>query len=224
MTASFGYNLDGETPPGTLIVSAPQKLRYTCTVHGRSAHAALAPEEGINAIKIAADIVSRLPQGQVDGETTANVGSIRGGGQTNIVPDRVEIVGEIRSLSPERCGELQGEIDALCRAVVSSAGADSSVSETPRAEVIWESVYPGYQVDSASPCVTRFRDACGRAGVACGLLSSAGGGDANNLNALGVETVVFGLGMHDIHTPKEYLVLDEFLLGVEILKATIFGG
>lgn len=213
LTAAYGYNLDGETPPGTAIVRAPEKLRYSCTVQGRSAHAALAPQDGVNAIVIAAAIVAQLPQGQVDAGTTANVGSIRGGGQTNIVPDLVEIVGEIRSFSTATCTALRDDVDTQARRIAEELGG--------AAAVVWEHVYPGYEVDPSGRCLTRFKEACNSVGVECRLLASAGGGDANNLNALGMETVVFGLGMHKIHTPEEYLVLEEFLQAVELLRVLL---
>ncbi|MFW5812584.1 MAG: M20/M25/M40 family metallo-hydrolase, partial [Alkalispirochaetaceae bacterium] len=91
--ARQGYNLDGESHPGSVIHAAPRKGRFTMTVTGRSFHAALAPTAGINAIAVAADIINRLPLGQPSPTATSNVGTIRGGRQTNVVPDEVRFTG-----------------------------------------------------------------------------------------------------------------------------------
>lgn len=212
--ANSGYNLDGETPPGSIIVRAPRKAKYMCEVHGISSHAALAPDKGLSAIKIAGRIVSDLPQGQVDSDTTANIGSISGGGQTNIVPDYVRITGEVRSFTSEGFKKVSDDVERICNTITADSGGRSDFS--------WEHAYHGYSVDPLSRCISRFSEACIRSGVKPELLSSPGGGDSNNLNALGIENVVFGLGMHEIHTPNEYLVIDEFYTAVEILKEVVF--
>ena len=47
--------------------------------HGRAAHSGIAPEEGRSAIAAAARAVADLRLGRLDEDTTANVGTIRGG-------------------------------------------------------------------------------------------------------------------------------------------------
>ncbi len=214
ISAKFGYNLDGETPPGSIITRAPRKARFTCEVHGLSSHAALAPEKGISAIKIAGRIIETLPQGRIDDDTTANTGMISGGRQTNIVPDYVRITGEVRSFSREGFNRVCADVEQVSKSVTRSSGG--------RVDVSWEHVYPGYSVNSSEQCIRLFTDACLKKGMEPRLLSSPGGGDSNNLNAHGIVNVVFGLGMHEIHTPNEYLVIEELLTAVEILKEILF--
>ncbi len=213
--ADYGYNLDGETPPGSVIFRAPRKAKYVCEVFGKSSHAALAPERGLSAIKIAGKIIDKLPQGQISPDTTANIGSVSGGSQTNIVPDSVIIKGEIRSFSPEEFKSISTEVEDSCNSAAGSAGG--------RCRVSWEHSYYGYSVDSSGMCIKRFIQACRYCAIEPQLLSSPGGGDSNNLNSIGIENVVFGLGMHEIHTPNEYLVVDELYSAIEILKEMVFG-
>ncbi len=210
----FGYNLDGETPPGTLIVRAPHKVRFTCHVRGKSAHAALAPEEGISAVRIAGRIIDRFPHGRVDGETTVNIGMIKGGGQTNVVPDHVVLTGEMRSFSRERLDKV--------RALAERIAEDAAAAFGGSVRIEWEDLYQGYSVDESHGCIGLFRAACERSGAEPELLTSPGGGDSNNLNALGITDAVFGLGMHSIHTPKEYMITDEYFKAVDILKEILF--
>jgi tripeptide aminopeptidase len=214
ITARQGYNLDGETPPGTAITRAPRKARYTVTVRGRSSHAALDPERGINAIINAARIVRQLPQGAPDEHSTANVGTISGGHQTNVVPDTATITGEIRSFDEDSFNRLRGQIDTVV-SEIDTAG-EGSVS------VAWEETYNRYEVSPAEPCVRWFSEACTAQGIETAYLTSRGGGDANQLNNNGLTCIVFGLGMHEIHSVDEYVVEDEYLAAVELLRSIVF--
>ena len=92
--AQAGFFLDSTGPVGTIIVQAPAQKSLKVKIHGRSAHAGVAPEEGINAIVVAAKAISSMKLGRIDPETTANIGVIRGGAATNIVPDLVELEGK----------------------------------------------------------------------------------------------------------------------------------
>src|SRR5699024_4452119 len=77
-------------------------LKLFTVIKGKTAHAGVAPEEGISAITLAAKAVAKMPLGRIDDETTANIGRFEGGKQTNIVCDHVEILAEARSLTPEK--------------------------------------------------------------------------------------------------------------------------
>ena len=210
----MALNLDGETPVGTAIVSAPYKGRFTITVEGISAHAALEPRMGQNAIRLAAELLLKLPQGQVDPFTTANIGTISGGTQTNVVCDLVTLTGELRSFSTEQF--------AHHRNVISKLIIVQQVPEGCSVEIEWEDVYAGYTVGDDAEIVRRFTSACEELGYRPQLLCSAGGGDANNLNSIGLPTIVFGMGMHHIHTTREFLVWEEFSRSAELLVQVVF--
>lgn len=73
--------LDSSGAPGTIVVEAPAKAGIKMIFTGKSAHAGIAPEEGVSAIQIAAEAVSRMNLLRIDDHTTANLGRIDGGGQ-----------------------------------------------------------------------------------------------------------------------------------------------
>ena len=102
--AREGFVLDGETAPYTAIREAPTKDWFRIAVTGRRAHAAVNPEDGRNAVVAAGALAVELPGGRIGRGAVANVGSVSGGGPTNVVPDRAEVVGELRCLRP---GEQQ---------------------------------------------------------------------------------------------------------------------
>ena len=227
--ACQGFNLDGETEPGSAINRAPQKARFTATVSGRSSHAALEPEAGINAIVVAAKIVAALPLGAPDPVSTSNVGTIGGGRRTNVVPDHAVFTGEIRSFDPDAFNALCDQFDAIADEVAKANGATVKIE--------WEQTYGRYHVDESEPCARWFIEAYREwaDGKAHGsgrnrntlpenprFLTSRGGGDANQLNNKGLRCIVFGLGMHNIHSVDEYVVEAEYLSAVDLLAAIVF--
>jgi tripeptide aminopeptidase len=214
LRSTQAYCLDGENPPGTIIARAPGKEQYYCEVRGRSAHAALEPEAGRNAIRHGAALLLDFPQGQVDRDTTANLGIIQGGGQTNIVPDRCRISGEIRSFSEDGFARAKERIDAACRRM-------NKTGEGYRVDIRWDKTYSGYAVSPEEAIVRRFLRGCEKRKIRGEILSSPGGGDGNNLNSQGIRSVVFGSGMHNIHSPDEYLILEEFFTAAELLRTVL---
>jgi tripeptide aminopeptidase len=74
-------------PENLLDNRAPSQCNLTVKVFGKAAHAGIHPEEGINAIKVASEAISKMKLGRIDAETTANIGLIKGGRATNIIPE-----------------------------------------------------------------------------------------------------------------------------------------
>jgi aminobenzoyl-glutamate utilization protein A len=111
-------------PTGTLAAAidgllANSKLR--AVFHGRSAHAALAPQDGRNALLGAATATLAL-QGltRVAGhDTRVSVGAVHGGTVSNIVPDTAELLLEVRADD----GDVNTELEARARAMLAGAAA-----------------------------------------------------------------------------------------------------
>ena len=92
---------DGNGPVNRITGASPTYMRFDVTVKGRAAHAGVEPENGLSAIRIATDIISELPQGRLDEETTFNIGMISGGSVRNAVPAEAAFGGEFRSRNAE---------------------------------------------------------------------------------------------------------------------------
>jgi len=214
VTARQGFNLDGETPVYSAISRGTFKLRFAVDVRGKSSHAALNPEDGVNAIKAAAAIVDRLPAASIDDRSTANIGRIEGGGATNVVPECCTIVGELRSLDEPTLAFWRRKFESIITETAALTGT--------RADVEWEELYRGFRVDETEPCVSLFRDAVGWAGHTPLLLSSRGGGDANYLNAKGLRCIVLGLGMENIHSPREFYLFSRLEEAASLLERIFF--
>src|SRR5215210_1182894 len=101
LKAKYGLVFDSDDP-GFLFTRGPSANHMEWTIHGLEAHAGVAPEEGISAIKIAAEAIADMKLGRIDDETTANIGVIEGGKATNIVTNLVTLRGEARSRNDEK--------------------------------------------------------------------------------------------------------------------------
>src|ERR1700722_12164533 len=127
ISAKEGLVYDSDAP-GYLVVRAPSAVSISFTVKGLEAHAGVAPERGLSAIKIAAEAIAAMHLGRIDDETTANLGVINGGRAGNVVPSEVVVRGEARS---RNAAKLQSQTDhmiacfqqALARASVIVDGA-----------------------------------------------------------------------------------------------------
>ena len=108
---SYVFDLTG--PVGSAARRAPSLVSFRAQVQGRAAHSGMEPEKGINAIAIMAQILTRIPQGHLDEETTCNVGMIEGGRMINIVPDSCIIQGEVRGYDHEKVMSVVEDIGTL---------------------------------------------------------------------------------------------------------------
>lgn len=199
LTAREGLCLDVGGPPSHLVLAAPGQHSIEAVLHGRSAHAGVAPEEGRSAVVAAARAIAAMPLGRIDEETTANIGVIRGGQARNIVPERCELVGEARSRDQ---GKLARQTEAMTGALRAAAEGGEC-----RLELQVQEAYTAFRIDPAAPIVQRCQAAIRSLGKEPTLGATGGGSDANVFNRQGIQTVVMGVGYEDIHTPNEHIAL-----------------
>src|SRR5437588_3991 len=102
--AKYGIVFDSDDP-GFLFTKGPSANHFEFKIYGLESHAGVAPEQGISAIKIAAEAIASMKLGRVDEETTANIGVIQGGEATNIITNFVLLKGEARSLDDAKLEE-----------------------------------------------------------------------------------------------------------------------
>ena len=121
------YVLDTDGEIGTAVLAAPTGIRVMATLEGKASHAALKPEDGVNAVAMAADAISHMRLGRVDQDTTANIGIIRGGSSGNIVPDRCFVEGETRALVHESALKQRDHMAQCFRDAAEKAGGRVSL-------------------------------------------------------------------------------------------------
>jgi tripeptide aminopeptidase len=205
-----------------LITRAPAANRLSFTVTGLEAHAGICPERGMSAIQIASEAIAGMKLGRVDAETTANLGVIQGGLSTNIVPTRVVVNGEARSLD---VGKLEAQTRHM-RGRFEEAAARHSVrledgERKARVEAKVERQYERLNVADSAPVVALVAGAARELGRAFQTRATGGGSDANVYAARGIEIANLGCGMRDIHTVNEWVDLKDLQVTASIVLETV---
>lgn len=203
----YGFVLDGDGKWGNILIGSPHHYGYRIEVIGKSSHAGIEPEKGINAISIAANIINQLPQGRIDHETTANIGGITGGVADNVVAPKTTITGEFRSFSQEKCEQLKQQIEDVCHANKGDGIIDISFPKADR----------GYELSQKNPLLEMTINAHEKVGCDnINPMRTGGGTHANIYNNKNIPAIVFSLGMYKIHTTDEWLDLKTFDKSIDV--------
>jgi tripeptide aminopeptidase len=211
--ARLGYVYDQAAPIGDVILGAPYSRAMEVRFHGRPAHSGMYPEEGRSAIVAAARAISDLRLGRVDENTTANVGTIRGGTAGNIIPEWCVLDAEARSHEERKLEELVQEmLDTFSFA----AGLEDCEVETKVSKS-----YKGYRFKADDQVVRIAHAALERAGYTPSYGLSGGAADANVFNERGLACLNLANGMQDIHTPDERITVDDLEGMVEVTLALV---
>jgi tripeptide aminopeptidase len=200
---------------------AANKMRFEIT--GREAHAGIAPEKGISAIQVAAAAVAAMRLGRIDEETTANIGTIQGGQATNIVPKKVILEGEARSHDPEKLTrQTEHMISCLEEAARERARELDGETFVPEVKTEVMADYPAMAVPLDGSIIRLVREASDRLQRPLEIKAAGGGSDANIFNGQGIETVILGTGMTNVHTVDECVRVEDMArvagLLVEIIR------
>jgi tripeptide aminopeptidase len=194
--AEFGYVFDHASPIGEVVMASPTYFRLAADFHGRAAHAGLRPEDGRSAILAAAHAIAAMPHGRIDPETTANVGSIRGGvASTNVVAERCRLLAEARSLDADRVEAVVAEmIDAV---------QDGAAAAECDVDVVCDKMFDGYRQKPTHPAFAAAEAALRGCGYEPKRIATGGGSDANALIAKGLPCVNVANGTERNHEPTE---------------------
>jgi tripeptide aminopeptidase len=199
--AQYGFVFDADGAVGSIINKAPYHNRINFTVIGRASHAGVSPEKGINSIKSAALAITNISSGRIDSETTCNIGIIKGGLETNIVPEVTEVQAEARSMSVDKLNKVTDEmIDQFQKA--------SQISGTKlEYQVLRE--YDGYEIAQDSITVKIAEYAFNKISINPKIKSSGGGSDTNNFNSKGRQAVNLSSGIENCHSAEEFIKVEE---------------
>lgn len=213
LRAKTGFVLDSGGEPGHIVVQGPAQNKINAKFIGKEAHAGVEPENGISAIQMAAEAISKMKLLRIDEETTANIGFISGGGPTNIVTKEVEFHAEARSLSDEKLKEQTDHMVKCCEEAAEKFGG--------RVEVDVVNAYSAFKVEEDSEIVQKVKKACENLGFKATTMTSGGGSDTNVLNAKGITAVNLGVGMRLAHTVDEHLYIKDLENAAELVLEII---
>lgn len=180
-----------------VVTAAKGVLRVKITTKGRSAHGS-SPQKGINAIFRMMPLISRirgnlsrrlaLRRHEVLGEATVNLGSIAGGREPNVVPDRCTIGLDIRTHDGCTAASILEWLEASISA--DAHGADMEVIRNQ----------PSFITDRGCEWARRLRRS------ARGWATADWFCDANVFSSYGIPAVAFGPGsIAQAHTSDEFI-------------------
>ncbi len=192
---------DSGGPVGQIILASPYAQSLKVRFHGRAAHAGIEPENGRSALSMAARAVEAVPWGRLDDESTSNVGSIHGGEAANIVAPEAELIFQVRSLDERKSRRYIDEVLRACEKA--AADLEGRIEQ----ELLIST--RGFRFEPTDPIVQRAMSAIRAAGMEPTCAVSCGGSDANELNRMGLDTLVLSVGYVDIHSNQECMPIDQ---------------
>ena len=202
-------------------------LHLEVTVTGKQAHAAM-PAAGIDALESANAVLSTLYahratlsriRSRTDGivSPTLNVGLIKGGINTNVVPDQVAFRIDRRIIPEENPAEVEAELRAL---IAASAEHNPQIKIEVRRLLLAEPLTPRPGVERIAHAIQR------RAKEVLGIEVPTAGvplyTDARHYAAAGIPIVLYGAGPRSIgeanaHNANENLRLEDLRAATKIV-------
>jgi len=211
--AKYGFIMDSNGPIGTVAVKAPSQDKIFVTLEGKASHAGITPEKGISAIQMAASAIAGMKLGRIDHETTANIGVINGGRETNIVCDRVEIKAEARSRSDEKLDVQTRHMKECFEKAADEFGG--------KADIRIERLYPSFNIPHDAPIMDILRKAADDAGVTLIPEETGGGSDTNIFNGKGIQSADLSTGMEKVHSTEECISISNMTKAAEFVISII---
>ena len=209
--AAVGYTLDGDGEAGLENETWSANVAVV-TITGKNIHPGYAKGRMINAIRLAAQFVERIPWHWLSPETTEGRDGflhpyvIEGG-----VPEtKIRVL--LRSF-------VTAELDT--QAKVLHAIADTIRAEHPGARIVIE-IKEQYRnmieyLAKDPRAVKLAEQAIRAAGLTPKFKSIRGGTDGSKLSEKGLPTPNLSVGMHNFHSPLEFAVLEQMESAVKIL-------
>jgi tripeptide aminopeptidase len=221
IAAKIGYALDS-SGINRVVVGAPAANRIRAGITGLASHAGLAPEKGISAIHLAARAIARLELGRLDQESSANIGLIKGGTATNIVPESVIVEGEVRSHDVSLLKEHTEHIRAVFQEEVDNwAPSRGTPGAKPSLQFAVTDDYPVMKLAQDSAVIRRVEAAARTRGVHLDYVVAGGGSDANIFNSFGLQCAILSTGMDRVHSTRETIKLSDMALTAELVLAIL---
>jgi len=213
LKSRFGFVFDSSGDIGRIIVKAPYHANMKVHIKGRASHAGLAPEKGINAIFVLSEIITLLPNGRIDEETTLNVGTISGGRATNIVAEEAFCELETRSIQKNKMLDIEKQVREIIKKTCSKYGAKFSIERTLE--------YEGFIIKENDPIAVITSEAMKKIKLKPLFLAMGGGSDTNIINSSKISAINLSCGMQQIHSTDEYIMIKDLVNGTRLAVSII---
>jgi len=213
LKSKFGFVFDSSGDIGRIIVKAPYHSNMKIKIKGRASHAGMAPEKGINAIRVLSEIITLLPNGRIDEETTLNVGIISGGRATNIVAEEAVCDLEVRSIQKNKMLDAEKNVKAVVKEVCAKHGAKAAIDRTLE--------YEGFVISETDPVALLTAEAMKKIKLKPEFVAMGGGSDTNIINSSKIRAINLSCGMQKIHSTDEFIMIKDLISGTKLAVSII---
>jgi tripeptide aminopeptidase len=208
---SFGaraaYTMDGSTI-GEIQEETFSGAQVRMHIHGRSIHPGLAKGELVNAIKLAAEIVARLPKDRLSPETTAD----REGYVHPVLVSGDSSEAELRFIVRDfDDDELDRNVDLLRGIAQEVAATDPRCSIEVESRIQYRNMRA--VLERHPEIVENLEEAVRRIGFEPRRTAIRGGTDGSALTELGLPTPNIYTGGQDAHSEREWICVEDMGLG-----------
>jgi tripeptide aminopeptidase len=209
--AKYAYTVDGETL-GEIEMETFSADSMTVVFQGFNTHPGYAKNKLVNAVKVAADFIGRLPTDSLSPETTDGYDGyvhpyvVQGG------TDRLSVKFLIRDFKTPALKEKEALIEKLAR---------ETVADYPKTSVEFE-VEESYRnmkeiLDDHPEVIENAREAIRRAGLEVRMHPIRGGTDGSRLCFMGLPTPNLFAGEHNFHSRLEWISTHDMHKAVEVI-------
>jgi tripeptide aminopeptidase len=218
--AAFGavcaYTLDGGGA-GELEYESFSADAITVTFKGFNTHPGYAKGRMINAIKLAADFISRLPKDALSPETTGGYEGYLHPYQIEASVDKTSVRLLVRDFVTAGLKEKEALIELLARDVVERL--DDKDVRRAGVEIAIEESYRNMRevLDNHPAVIHRAREAIRRVGLSPIERPIRGGTDGSRLSFMGLPTPNLFAGEHNFHSRLEWTSRQEMEQAVEVI-------
>lgn len=212
--AKYAYTMDGGLA-GELEVESFSADTMVLAFQGFNTHPGYAKWRMINAIKLAARFIDRLPQGRLSPETTESYEDYVHPYVVQASVDRTTVRVLVRDFRTAGLMEKEAMLEELARGVV---------SEVPGASLETH-VETGYRnmrevLDQHPEVVENAREAIRRAGLEVRTRPIRGGTDGSRLSFMGLPTPNLFAGEQNFHSRLEWVSVQDMEKAVEVIVRT----
>ena len=188
-------------------------MKFIVTIHGKAAHAGNAHKDGINALEeMAHEILYVQSLTDYEAGTTVNVGVAEGGTKVNVVPDTAVFQVDCRFKS---LAERQRVIDAI-------HGIQTKVPGAVREVDFIDGKLPMEESEGNMALYSLARECGAKLGLEFTHQFVGGGSDGNAISAMGIPTLDgIGAAGDFAHSPKEHILIDQYLPRMAMLAAVV---
>ncbi|MBL8745275.1 MAG: M20/M25/M40 family metallo-hydrolase [Phycisphaerae bacterium] len=233
----LGLALEPALPDGGLVTERKGSGQFLIEAFGTSAHAGRDFEKGVSAVYALAQAITRCERlCDVSRGLTVNIGPLKGGEATNIVPDYAAAWGNVRFPDSTGADELVRGLESIARSFSEAASgmdraAGSSAPATPSQEA---SRHPRIRIRHsiarpAKPVTPRtrqlaetIRSVSEALGAPLPFGTSGGVCDGNNLQEAGLPTLdTLGVKGGGLHTQHEWINIESLVERATMLACVL---